>query len=1181
MLHSAAQPTYHSAQRARGAGNSDAKYTTLLDYVVCPEGTEDLVSDVYVKATRVNTDHRAVVAVLGADQNHIELARLRSAALEVGAMRPALVGVLHSKWREYGRAVNAALRLLRRRFMADPAHLAEVDTPRTLHLTRAQLTELHQVIVGVLKRHMPAVQAARTLDRLRPPSEEGLRAARGTRRRTKHTVRRLRWRYREAQRRRKPLHRQAAIQQQLAAADAADKEALSNIHRAEEHLAERQQAYRHNVVRTALYSANRDERHQKFAHQVLMASAPQGPRHGAGLARHLQPLLRPDGTLAETDSENVEVLAAHFAALGDTRPRPTPQQAAAPHPPTVPPPPAAEVMEDDWVTTEEVAAALARQKYHKAPGTDRVTSTMLRSCSVTPLENEPGDEELVYWLAAFFNEIRRQDWVPQGLLDGVVTMVPKPDKDDYSLVKSYRSITVLTAMRKVLEQVLTTRIMAHSESLHRMGEEQAGYRQGRGCVDQLFLLTEGHRVRQYQRMSGQTPAEAAPDPARVLLRETGLQRGPQDRQAHVVFLDLATAFDMADWQTLFGRLHTAGITGGTASMLRAIYRGHRCKVKVGKARSKWIHPLRGVPQGAISSPLLFLLYMAAIVAEVKKALRLRRVDMAEPLDFSCWPEITINADGPTAEFSGPLCVLLLADDLTILAHSDEDMDLCVRAVAKALHLMRAQANQDKSVHLVAPGQQAAPVQWYTVRAGELHPAGPIEQHTGHRYLGVQVKASMDYKAHRKKTHAKVRSALGRVGAETRTYGVYDPRLAAQTLHHAYSAMLYASEVWSAAKLRSTEVEKTRRALAQCAARALKLSSHTCHDFLLGELGFATPAAKLAAARLAYWFQLIIQPDHHFTRHMYTMSLATCEQGYTRQWVNTNPVHTWCAEVRDLLYDMRHEVAPIQTDTARLLTRELQVAWAGGDPLAQWHWLSALAQRRGQAELPPRSALAEPELYWATRRRVRELAQDVVAEWAQECWRASVATHPSLRWYAALHPNLTLAAHLHTAHDVAALHLRVRLRANVYPLEAVKARRTHRHSDAGYAAAVQCRHCGGPEAENLPHFLLRCPSLAGARGDLLAQLRRLCTHRTVRALIPAAMPPPGGAGEDVLLALMLGGDLSHHPGLSGFMCTAGEARRVQPTGRHPSDDRREALRAMGTVLRRLDEARAALERARNT
>jgi hypothetical protein len=645
-------------------------------------------------------------------------------------------------------------------------------------------------------------------------------------------------------------------------------------------------------------------------------------------------------------------------------------------------------------------------------------------------------------------------------------------------------------------------------------------------------------------------------------------------------LDLATAFDSTDWPTMFNRLHAAGVTGGTASMLRAIYRGHRCRVKVGKARSRWIHPQRGTPQGAISSPLLFLLYMTAIAAEVKKALRTRRVDVAEPLDFSAWPEVeAAGEDGhPTAVFPGPLCVLLLADDLTIMAQSDEDMDLCMRAVAKALHHMKGEVNTDKSAQLVARGQPVTPATWYDVHEGVLRPVEHIAQRQGHKYLGVHVKATMNYAQHRKKAHARVRSALGRVGAETRTYGVYDPRLAAQTLHHAYCGMLYAAEVWGSAKLRGGEVEKTRKSLVQCAARALELNPHTCHDFLLGELGFVTPAAKLAAARIAYWFELLVQPDHKYTRHAYVMDLATTERGYTQQWARSPKVPSWSAEVRDLLQDMHQEVAPLQSPEAQLLAGQLGQAWAGGDPEAQWHWLSALAQSRGQAELPPRSALTDPELGWATRLRVRKMAQEMVAEWAQECWRASVASRSSLKWYAQLHPNLTLAKHLNSGDCVVALKLRVRLRANVYPLAAVQARRTHRHGAPGYAAAVRCRLCGGPEAENLPHFLLRCPSLAAARGDLLATLRAVCKHPQVRALIPAAVPPAGGAGEIVLLALMLGGDLSHHPGLKGFMFTTGEARRVQAEGRHPSDDRKAALAAMGVVLRALDTAREALLRA---
>jgi hypothetical protein len=779
-----------------------------------------------------------------------------------------------------------------------------------------------------------------------------------------------------------------------------------------------------------------------------------------------------------------------------------------------------------------------------------------------------------------FNECVRQEWVPQGLLDGQITMLPKPNKPDYATESAYRTITVLNAMRKVSEQVGGARIMSHLERHHRLGEEQAAYREGRACVDHLFTLAELQRAKMHPncwcssgdgvlRHAFSKPADWVADPAKVMPDVQHQHR--MDGHSRIVMLDLSTAFDLVDWSCLFDRLHAAGVTGATAKLLRAMYRHQRCRVKVGRARSRWVRPQRGVFQGGVTSPPLFSVYMTLVAAEVRKALRTRRVHLNEPLDMNSWPTVEgVDMSAPHVVYSGPLALLLLADDLTIFAQTDADMDLCVRAVVKAVHLLGGKINPDKSVQLVTRDGVGRQVRWYKVQQEALVEDGAVPQALEHKYLGVWVGADMNFADHRRAVHAATRSALGRVGAETMTYGVYDPRLAAQTLHHAYSVLLYAAEVWSSVTLRGGEAEKTLVALAHCAARALQVDTRTARDFLLGELGFVSPAAKLAAARLAYWCELLVQPPHRYTRHAYLLSAATYAGGDGNAGGHTV---TWAGEIRQLLQAMHHAIAGgAPTEQSAALADTIAGAWAGGDVGRQREWLSAAMVARHGDPLPPATTMTVVEEYWATRTAVRKFAEGLVADWAQECWRASVASHSSLRWYAYLQPNLVLAQHLNSTSDLEALKLRVELRGNVYPLAAVRGRWGTAAGTPQRAEAVSCKVCGGPDEENLPHFLLRCPALAHARGDLPAVFQGVCKHPAVLAVIPGQVPAPEEPGERVLLALLLGGDLTHHAGLAQFMLSAGQVRRDDHDGRHPAQDRLAALRAGGRVLRALHRAR---------
>ena len=685
-----------------------------------------------------------------------------------------------------------------------------------------------------------------------------------------------------------------------------------------------------------------------------------------------------------------------------------------------------------------------------------------------------------------------------------------------------------------------------------------------------------------------------PDPAHVMPPMLGKAR--MDSKQRIAMLDLRTAFDLTSWSNLFNRLQASGVHAESLALLRAVYRRHRCRVRVGSARSRWIHPIRGVPQGGITSPILFVLWMSIVVSEVKKALLSGQVDVAEPPDFSHWPDIPlddesegVDGDGtplPRVLHSGPMALLLHADDLTLCCQSDEALDLCLRAVAKAVHWLRGQVAPDKSVHLITSRAQApAPVTWYEVRAGALVPAWQIPQQLAHKYLGVHMRPRMRFTEHARHVHKATRAKLGRVGAETSTYGVYDPRLASQMVHHAYSSLLYAAPIWYDGKHVALswqgkgEFAQTNRALTTCAARVLELHPNTCKAYLLGELGLQSPVARLIAAKLQFWFELLIQPDHRYTRHAYLASLVTHEQRLSMfvrgpSWVGCVRHPTWCGETHSMLESMRAELADLDTVKAKELGRVLGTAWADGDPQQQWRWLSDLLQQRGQPGLPPRASLVHLPALLQVRAQVRDLATALVFEWEQERWRARVAAHPTMRWFALLHPRLESAAYLNSCHDPAEVELRVRLRSAWYPLQ----ERLALIARPRGSVSATCRLCDAAVAEDLPHFVLHCPALAAERGQLCIRLRDVCEHEDVLAVVPHVHPLPGTPGELLLLAAVLGGDLSHHPGLGSVMISGGKARALVGQSAHPALDRLAMLKASGPILLALDAARDRLLRA---
>ena len=78
-----------------------------------------------------------------------------------------------------------------------------------------------------------------------------------------------------------------------------------------------------------------------------------------------------------------------------------------------------------------------------------------------------------------------------------------------------------------------------------------------------------------------------------------------------MLLDLSAAFDTVDHEILIQRLHAVILQHTRLSLL-----GRTQHVRRGSARSA-VHLVRGVPQGSVIGPILFILYTADLVALIK------------------------------------------------------------------------------------------------------------------------------------------------------------------------------------------------------------------------------------------------------------------------------------------------------------------------------------------------------------------------------------------------------------------------------------------------------------------------------------------------------------------------------------------------------------------------------------
>ena len=76
--------------------------------------------------------------------------------------------------------------------------------------------------------------------------------------------------------------------------------------------------------------------------------------------------------------------------------------------------------------------------------------------------------------------------VPKDWMKGIIFHIYK-DGDKRNPL-NYRGITVLSVVSKVYTSILNSRLSKWCEDNNIIVEEQGGFRAGRGCVDQIFIL---------------------------------------------------------------------------------------------------------------------------------------------------------------------------------------------------------------------------------------------------------------------------------------------------------------------------------------------------------------------------------------------------------------------------------------------------------------------------------------------------------------------------------------------------------------------------------------------------------------------------------------------------------------------------------------------------------------------
>ena len=170
------------------------------------------------------------------------------------------------------------------------------------------------------------------------------------------------------------------------------------------------------------------------------------------------------------------------------------------------------------ITEDEVAKCIMHTKLNKAPGVDSIPSELVKK------------NTLISALTRLYQHCFAHSIVPQDWKQNIISPIGEGATTDPLDPTTYRGLHLICAICKIYCDIINTRLTDWYEEQGKLSEEQAGFRRGRGCIDQLYTLT--------------SLAKSAIDSGSCL---------------YACYIDARKAFDNIDHDLLWYRLQHVGV----------------------------------------------------------------------------------------------------------------------------------------------------------------------------------------------------------------------------------------------------------------------------------------------------------------------------------------------------------------------------------------------------------------------------------------------------------------------------------------------------------------------------------------------------------------------------------------------------------------------------------------------
>lgn len=236
----------------------------------------------------------------------------------------------------------------------------------------------------------------------------------------------------------------------------------------------------------------------------------------------------------------------------------------------------------------EILSIVRNLKNPKAPGLDDVNNILIKNLPPKGFE----------YLKYIINSCLKLNHFPKIWKHAKVIPIPKPGKPANE-VSSYRPISLLSSISKILERVLLNRINEHIEDNNIIPNQQCGFRTGRSTSHQLIKVIK-----------------------------TAKENIKMKKSTGMIFLDVEKAFDRVWHNGLLYKMLKLRFPLPLIKTVSSFLSERSFSVFIKGQLSETKKIKFGVPQGAVLSPTLYNIFTQDIVRETTENIALFADDTA-------------------------------------------------------------------------------------------------------------------------------------------------------------------------------------------------------------------------------------------------------------------------------------------------------------------------------------------------------------------------------------------------------------------------------------------------------------------------------------------------------------------------------------------------------------------------